>query len=60
MSAKLPSVLLRGQSETFQNFVFKLKFTHLFFRFNSFFKVNKKLVVNLILKYIDENGGFLE
>jgi len=39
--------LKRSDEESIQNFVFKLKFTHLFFRFNSFFKVNKKLVVNL-------------
>src|SRR5690554_2079706 len=33
--------------ESIQNFVVKLKNSHLFFRFNSVFKVNKKLVVDL-------------
>lgn len=43
----LESKLDEGTTETFQNFVFELKFTHLFCRFNSILKVNKKLVVNL-------------
>src|SRR5690554_6800574 len=33
--------------ESTQNFVVKLKNSHLFFRSNSVFKVNKKLVVDL-------------